>query len=212
MRRGLLGGTFDPVHNGHVVLAREAMARLGLEGVWFVPAGLPWMKRGVALSAKEHRRAMVQLAIAEEPRFHVCDAELDREGETYTVETLEELLAGEMADADLWFIMGADALASMHEWKAPQRILELARVAVALRPRHEQLDLRKLERVAPGAADRVTVIRSPLVDVSGTEVRRRAAAGEPLVGLVPEAVAAYIVAHGLYGSARSRPAARPTGG
>ena len=210
MRRGLLGGTFDPIHNGHVVLAREAMVHLGLEGVWFVPAGLPWMKRGAALSAKEHRRAMVQLAIAEDPRFHVSDSELDREGETYTVETLEELRTGEMADADLWFIMGADTLATMHEWKDPRRILELARVAVALRPRHEQLDLRKLERVAPGATERVTVIRLPLMSISGTEVRRRAAAGEPLAGLVPEAVAAYIAEHDLYGGARSRAAA--TGG
>lgn len=210
MRRGLLGGTFDPIHNGHVVLAREAMVRLGLEGVWFVPAGMPWMKRGVALSAKEHRRAMVQLAIAEEPRFHVSDSELNREGETYTVETLEELLAGDMAHTDLWFIMGADTLATMHEWKDPQRILELARVAVALRPRHEQLDLRRLEGVAPGATERVTVIRLPLMDVSGAEVRRRAAAGETLAGLVPEAVAAYIAEHDLYGGARSRPAA--TGG
>ena len=210
MRRGLLGGTFDPIHNGHVVLAREAMARLGLEGVWFVPAGLPWMKRGVALSAKEHRRAMVQLAIAEEPRFHVSDSELNREGETYTVETLEELLAGDMAHTDLWFIMGADTLATMHEWKAPQRVLELARVAVALRPRHERLDLRRLERVAPGAGERVTVIQLPLMDVSGVEIRRRAGAGEPLAGLVPEAVAAYIAEHDLYG-ARARDRLRPGG-
>ena len=210
MGRGLLGGTFDPIHNGHVVLAHEAMVRLGLEGVWFVPASLPWMKRGAALSAGAHRRAMVELAIAEEPRFHVSDAELDREGDTYTVETLEELLTGEMAGAEWWFIMGADTLAAMHEWKDPRRILELARVAVALRPGHGQLDLRELERVAPGAAERVTVIRMPPMDVSGTEVRRRAAAGEPLAGLVPQAVAAYIVEHGLYGGARLRPAA--TGG
>ena len=207
MRKGLLGGTFDPIHNGHVVLAQEAMVGLGLEGLWFVPTGSPWMKQGAALSAKEDRRAMVELAIAEEPRFHVCHAELDREGVTYTVDTLEELLAGEMTGDELWFIMGSDTLETMHEWKDPKRILELARVAVALRPRHEKLDLRKLERVAPGAAERVTVIRLPLMSISGTEVRRRAAAGESLAGLVPEGVAAYIVEHGLYGGARLRAAA-----
>ena len=204
-RKGLLGGTFDPVHAAHLVLAGEAYRQLDLDRVWFLPAGEPWMKRDAALTAKEHRRAMVELAIAADERFGLSTVELDRPGETYTVDTLEELRAGDMADDELWFIVGADTLASMHRWKDPDRLLGLARLAVAMRPGHERLDLGALEAVAPKAGERVTKVRMPLMDVSGTEVRRRAAAGEPLSGLVPEAVAAYIARHDLYGGTRPRP-------
>ena len=204
-RRGLLGGTFDPVHAAHLVLAEEAYRQLDLDGVWFLPAGEPWMKRAAPLTAKEHRRAMVELAIAADARFHLSTLELDRPGETYTVDTLEELRAGEAADDDLWFIVGADTLASMHRWKDPDRLLGLARLAVAMRPGHERLNLGALEAVAPNARERVTEVGMPLMDVSGTEVRRRAAAGETLSGLVPEAVATYIARHDLYGGTRPRP-------
>ena len=212
MRKGLLGGTFDPVHAAHVVLATEALRQLELEGVWFLPAGAPWMKRDARLTPKGHRRAMVELAVAEDERLHLSTVELDRPGDTYTVDTLEELRAGEMAGDELWFIVGADALSTVHRWKEPKRLLELARIAVAMRPGHERLDLGALEEVAPGAAARITTVRMPLMDVTGTEVRRRAAAGEPLDALVPEAVAAYIARHGLYGRSRAEPAARSRGG
>ncbi len=211
-RRGLLGGTFDPVHAAHLVLADEAYRQLDLDGVWFLPAGQPWMKRDAPLAAKEHRRAMVELAVAWDGRFHVSTVELDRPGDTYTVDTLEELRAGEAAGDELWFIVGADTLASMHRWKDPGRLLELTRLAVATRPGHEQVDLGALEEVAPGARERVTTLRMPLMDVSGTEVRRRAAEGEPMTGLVPDAVAAYIVRHDLYGGTRAAPTTTSTGG
>ena len=211
-RKGLLGGTFDPVHAAHLVLADEAYRQLDLDGVWFLPAGQPWMKRDASLAAKEHRRAMVELAIASDRRFHLSTVELDRRGDTYTVDTLEELRAGEAADDDLWFIVGADTLTSMHRWKDPERVLELARLAVATRPGHERLDLGALEEVAPSARERVTTLHMPLMDVSGTEVRRRAAEGEPLSGLVPEVVAAYIVRHDLYGGTRGEPATTSTEG
>ncbi len=210
-RKGFLGGTFDPVHAAHLVLAEAAYRQLDLDGVWFLPAGEPWMKRDAQLTAKEHRRAMVELAIAADERFHLSTLELDRPGETYTVDTLEELRAGEAADDELWFIVGADTLGSMHRWKDPDRLLGLVRVAVAVRPGHERLDLGALEAVAPKARERVTEVRMPLMDVSGTEVRRRAAAGEPQSGLVPEPVAAYIARHGLYGGPRSRPATATEG-
>ncbi len=204
-RYGLLGGTFDPVHAAHLVLADEALRQLDLAGVWFLPAGEPWMKRDAPLTPKEHRRAMVELAVASDERFHLSTAELDRPGETYTVDTLEAMRAGDAADDEVWFIVGADTLASMHRWKDPARLLELARIAVAMRPGHELLDLGALEAVAPDARGRVTTVRMPLMGVSGTDVRRRAAAGESLEGLVPDAVAAYIARHDLYGAMRMKP-------
>ena len=210
-RRGFLGGTFDPVHAAHLVLADEAYRQLDLDGVWFLPAGQPWMKRDAPLTAKEHRLAMVELAVAADERFHVSTLELDRPGDTYTVDTLEALRA-EAADDELWFIVGADTLASMHRWKDPARLLELARVAVATRPGHERLDLGALEEVAPNASERVTSLHMPLMDVSGTEVRRRAAGRETMVGLVPEAVAAYIERHDLYGGMRAEPSTTATEG
>ena len=210
-RRGFLGGTFDPVHAAHLVLADEAYRQLGLDGVWFLPAGQPWMKRDAPLTAKEHRLAMVELAVAADERFHVSMAELDRPGDTFTVDTLEALHA-EAADDELWFIVGADTLASMHRWKEPARLLELARVAVATRPGHERLDLGALEEVAPRARERVTSLHMPMMDVSGTEVRRRAAERETMVGLVPEAVAAYIERHDLYGGMRAEPSRTATEG
>ena len=208
-RRGLLGGTFDPVHAAHLALADAAHRTLGLDGVWFLPAGEPWMKRDARLSAKGHRRAMVELAIAGDERFHLSTLELERPGPTYTVDTLEELRRGEAPgwDGELWFIVGADTLGSMHRWKDPERLLALARVAVATRPGAGEPDLGPLEAVAPNARERVTTLPMPPMDVSGTDVRSRAAGGEPLNGLVPEAVAAYIARHDLYGGTHPQPAA-----
>ena len=204
MRRALLGGTFDPVHSGHLILAQEVLWRLGLDEVWFIPAGLPWMKRGIQLTASEHRSAMVELAIAGNERFHLSTVELDRPGETYTVDTLEELRSGEMADDELMVVMGADTLHTMHRWKEPERLLELARVVVALRPGHGEVDLGALEEIDPTARERVMMVRMPLIEISGTELRRRVAAGEPVRYLVPDAVADYIERHGLYRTDRTR--------
>jgi len=204
MRRGLLGGTFDPIHTGHLILAQEVLWRLGLDGIWFIPVGLPWMKRDEPTSEAEHRRTMVELAIESNQRFHLSTAELERPGETYTVDTLEELRRGEMSDGELLFIMGVDTLHTMHRWKDPARILELARIVVALRPGHSEVDLSALEAIDPTAAERVMTVRMPLIEISGTELRRRAGAGEPLRYLVPDAVAAYIGEHDLYKAATAR--------
>ncbi|MEX2431415.1 MAG: nicotinate-nucleotide adenylyltransferase [Dehalococcoidia bacterium] len=198
MRRGILGGTFDPVHTGHLILAQEVLWRLGLDGIWFIPTGLPWMKRDEQLTSPEHRLAMVRLAIAGNDKFHASAVEVDRPGETYTVDTLEELRAGEMPDGELLFIMGVDTLHSLHRWKRPERILELARIVVALRPGHGEIDLSKLAAIDPTAAERVMLVHMPLMEISGTELRRRAADGEPLRYLVPDAVEQYIREHRLY--------------
>ncbi len=198
MRRGLLGGTFDPIHTGHLILAQEVLWRLGLDGIWFIPTGLPWMKRDEPITSAAERLAMVELAIAGNERFHVSPIEVDRPGETYTVDTLEDLCAGEMADGEMLFIMGADTLHSMHRWKRPERILELARIVVALRPGHTNVDLRALEAIDPTAAERVMLVHMPLIEISGTELRRRARRGEPIRYLVPDAVERYIHEHQLY--------------
>lgn len=201
MRWGLLGGTFDPIHTGHLILAQEVQWRLGLDEVWFIPAGLNWMK-GRASAAPDHRRAMVERAIAGNPRFKLSSVELDRPGETYTAETLEQLRAGEMADGDMLFVMGVDTLNSMHHWKDPGRVLELARIVVAMRPGHAPVDLRHLEAIDPHAGERVMTVQMPLIEISGTEVRRRISSGEPVRYLVPDAVWEYIEEHGLYRDAR----------
>ncbi len=209
VRRGLLGGTFDPIHTGHLILAQEAQWRLRLDEVWFVPTGLPWMKRGEPVTDRGHRRAMVELAIDGNPAFRLSTVELDRPGETYTVDTLEELRAGPMADGEMIFIMGADAFHSMHRWRDPQRILELTRVVVAMRPGHGPVDLGPLTEVDPTAPERVMTAPAPLIDISGTELRRRVSQSEPFRYLVPDAVADYIERNGLY---RGRTAALRAGG
>jgi nicotinate-nucleotide adenylyltransferase len=124
--------------------------------------------------------------------------ELDRPGETYTVDTLEELRTGEMADGDLLFIMGVDTLNTMYRWKNPSRILELARIVVALRPGHGNIDLNELLKIDPHAWERIMTVRMPLIEISGTELRRRVGVGEPVRYLVPDAVAEYINKHDLY--------------
>jgi nicotinate-nucleotide adenylyltransferase len=198
MRRGILGGTFDPIHTGHLILAQEVLWRLGLDEVWFVPTGEPWMKRGEPLTGKADRKAMVELAIIANERFKLSTVEMDRPGETYTVDTLEELRAGEMRGDDVLFIMGVDTLNSMHRWKAPERILELAQLVIALRPGHGPVDLKPLEAIDPTVGERVMTVHLPLIEISSTELRRRAIAGEPYRYLVPDAVGDYIERHGLY--------------
>lgn len=209
MRRGILGGTFDPIHTGHLILAQEVLWRLGLDEVWFIPTGFPWMKRGEPITAPEHRRAMVELAIAGNPAFQLSTIEMDRPGETYTVDTLDALRAGPMAGDELWFIMGADTLRTMARWKEPKRILEQVRLVVAMRPGHSAVDLEALTAIDPAAAERVMVVQMPLIEISGTELRRRMSHGEPVRYLAPDAVGDYIARHNLY---RGTPAAAPVSG
>lgn len=198
MRRGILGGTFDPIHTGHLILAQEVQWRLGLDEIWFLPAGEPWMKRGEPLTHKDHRKAMVELAIAGNPTFRLSTAELDRPGDTYTVETLEELRSDQLKGDDVMFIMGVDTFNSLPRWKDPARILELVRLVVALRPGYGRMDPKELEAIDPTAGERVMTLEVPLIEISGTELRRRAAAGEPIHYLVPDGVREYIENNSLY--------------
>jgi nicotinate-nucleotide adenylyltransferase len=193
---GIFGGTFDPIHHGHLAIAEEAREALGLEVVRFVPAAVSPFKPDRAVTEAGHRLAMVEAAIAGNPAFEASRVELDRPGPSYTVETLE---AGAAAgDADAWLIVSSEALAGFPRWRKPDRILELARLAVVPRGGFEPLGEAWVGSEFPGREDRFTFLPGPLLPISGSVVRRRAAAGRSVRYLVPEAVAAYIARNRLY--------------
>lgn len=190
----MLGGTFDPVHRGHLALARAARDELGLDEVLFVPAGQPWRKAGRIVAPAAHRLAMLWLALAGEPAFRVETLELDRPGPSYTADTLEALRSAR-PDDELFLIAGEDALVDLPNWMRPERILELATLAVARRA-----DVPKAaEERLPGLSEGVVWLKMPLLSVSATEIRDRVRRGLPIDDLVPPTVAAYIREHGLYG-------------
>jgi nicotinate-nucleotide adenylyltransferase len=193
---GILGGTFDPIHHGHLVIAEEAREALGLERVLLVPTAMPPHKPDRALTAAVDRLAMAELAVAGNPAFAVSGIEVERGGSSYTVETLEALLGDGVANP--WFIMSTEALAGFPAWRRPDRILELCRLAVVPRGKHEALDAAWVREHFPGREDRIAFLPGPLLPISGSVVRRRAAAGRSVRYLVPDAVARYIADHALY--------------
>jgi nicotinate-nucleotide adenylyltransferase len=204
---GVLGGTFDPVHLGHLAIAEDAREALGLERVLFIPAAAPPHKPGRPISPGETRLAMVELAIAGNPAFAVDRVELDRPGPSYAVDTIELLAARERAagrDPDLTFILSAEAFRELPSWRSPDRLLELCRFAVVPRAGTETPDRAWVEARFPGRADRVTFLAGPLLGVSSTGIRARIRAGRSIRYLVPDAVAQYIADHGLYLSTVSR--------
>jgi nicotinate-nucleotide adenylyltransferase len=195
---GMLGGTFDPVHLGHLAVADEAREALGLEHVVFVPAGHPPHKAGRPISPAVDRLAMIELAIADNPAFSVDRIELDRPGPSYTVDTVAALLGGPAAPAELTVIVSAELFSTFPTWHEPDRLLRLARVAVAPRPGHRAPGRSFVAEHFPGLEDRVTFLDGPHLGVSATDIRERAAAGRSIRYLVPPAVAAYIGDHALY--------------
>lgn len=205
---GVFGGTFDPIHVAHLAVAQEAVEALGLERVLFVPAGQPPHKPGQVITAAAHRLAMVQLAIAGNDRFAVDRLELDREGPSYTVDTLEALVARRATasapgrEQTLTLILSAEAFLGLPSWNDPNRVLDLARVAVAPRDGYPGADAAFLAQHFPDHIDRVVFLDGPRLRLSATELRERAAAGHSLRYLVPDAVAAYIDDHDLYRNPR----------
>lgn len=193
MRVGVLGGTFDPVHRGHLALARAALGELGLDEVLFVPAGQPWRKEGRIVASAAHRLAMLRLALEGKPAFRVETLELERPGPSYTADTLEAL-RDVRPDEELFFIAGEDALADLPNWVRPERILELATLAVARRADVPQV----AGEILSGLRERVVWLKMPLLPVSATGIRDRVRRGLPVDDLVPPAVEAYIHEHGLY--------------
>jgi nicotinate-nucleotide adenylyltransferase len=199
-RLGIIGGTFDPVHHGHLIAADQARWRFQLDRVVFVPAGQPWQKP-VGVTAPEHRYQMVVLATATNPAFSVSRVEIDTPGLTYTVDTLRLLRAGMDPGTRLYFIAGADAVLGLPTWKEPDELLHLTEIIAATRP---GWDLSRLTGRLPAAAGRVHTLELPALDISSTDVRARVAAGAPVRYLVPDPVAAYVNEHGLYRATADR--------
>jgi len=193
---GVLGSAFNPPHLGHLALAQEALWQLGLDEVVLVPTGEAPHKRIHDDPGRELRLAMTRLAAADDARFTVSTLEVERDGPSYTYETLE-LLAAEKGEPDLVFVMGADAAVGFGGWRNPERVAELARLAVARRAGVSDADVASTMR-GLGTEDRVTMLEMPQFGVSSSAVRERAAAGRPLRYLVPEAVARLIEEKGVY--------------
>ena len=198
MKLGILGGTFDPVHIGHMIIAQEAAAVHSLDEVWFVPTGRPWMKEGTAVSEADHRVAMLRLALECSPGFRVSTVEVDRPGLTYTLDTLTALLEGEAKDASLFFILGMDSLETLHRWKEPERLFDLCTLVAVSRPGHMEFDRSSLDRISADASGKVVFLEGPDIGISGEEIRRRVRHGLPITYWVPAEVEGYIQEHGLY--------------
>jgi nicotinate-nucleotide adenylyltransferase len=190
MRLGVMGGTFDPIHHGHLVAASEVQARFGLDEVVFVPTGLPWQKDALAVSRPEHRYLMTVIATASNPRFTVSRVDIDRPGPTYTIDTLRDLRA-ERPGAELFFITGADALAQILSWKDADELFRLAHFIGVTRPGYPLS-----ESGLP--ADRVTLEEVPAMAISSTDCRARVERAEPVWYLVPDGVVQYINKYRLY--------------
>jgi nicotinate-nucleotide adenylyltransferase len=200
MRLGLFGGTFDPIHYGHLVLAEQCRQDCRLDKIWFIPAGQPPHKSNRNLTPAPRRVEMVELAIAGHPDFALCTFEIDRSGPSYTVETLEQLHR-EQPEWDLFFLIGSDSLAELSTWRQPDRIVQLAKLIVARRigaqpPCMDDLqsfmDAGQIERL------REYTVEISAVGIASTEIRRRVAAGRSIRYLLPRAVELYINTHGLY--------------
>jgi nicotinate-nucleotide adenylyltransferase len=186
-----MGGTFDPVHHGHLSAANEALFRCELDEVVFVPTGAPWQKTDRLVSPAEDRYLMTVVATASHPRFSVSRIEVDRPGPTYTIDTLRELKQAH-GDAELFFITGADALAQILGWHAAEELFELAHFVGVSRPGYDPVDAR---RFPPGA---VTTFEVPALAISSSDCRDRVAVGLPLAYLVPDGVVHYIEKRRLY--------------
>lgn len=192
-RVGVMGGTFDPIHHGHLVAASEVQSWFNLDEVVFVPTGEPWQKSGREVTSAEHRYLMTVIATASNPRFTVSRVDIDRGGPTYTIDTLRDLTTA-MPDADLFFITGADALTEIFTWRDVTELFSLAHFVGCTRPGYE-MDHESLEGI-PG--DRLTILEIPALTISSTDCRDRTAIGEPVWYLVPDGVVQYLAKHKLY--------------
>jgi nicotinate-nucleotide adenylyltransferase len=202
---GVFGGTFDPIHVAHLAVAEAARDALGLERVLFIPNRQPPHKPNQAVTPAADRLAMVRAAIADNPAFATSTIEIDREGPSYTADTLEALRAEQVAAGEpgaLALILSVEALAGFATWHEPARVLELATLVVVPRDGSPDIDAAAIARLVPGADARVVMLDGPRMRLSASEIRTRAAAGRSLRYLVPDAVAAYIGDHGLYTESR----------
>jgi nicotinate-nucleotide adenylyltransferase len=190
-RLGIMGGTFDPIHHGHLVAASEVRHFFDLDEVIFVPTGRPWQKNGRKVSPAEDRYLMTVIATASNPRFSVSRVDIDRPGETYTIDTLRDLRAQRGPDAEFYFITGADALAMMISWRDADELFKMAQFVGCTRPGHRltNTDL---------PSERISLVEIPALAISSTECRERVRADQPIWYLVPDGVVQYISKRRLY--------------
>ncbi|MSQ24468.1 MAG: nicotinate-nucleotide adenylyltransferase [Chloroflexi bacterium] len=198
-RIGIFGGTFDPIHIGHLFIAEEAASVLNLAKVIFVPASVPPHRSTSPLATPQQRYTMVQLAIADNARFAVSVVELDRPGPSYTVDTLK-LLKADFPDAGLFFLIGMDSLPELVHWRDPAEILHLAHIVAVARGGVGAGDFAALEAHLPEARGRVTILDAPGLEISASDIRHRVATGRSIRYFVPGPVADFIAEQGLYGS------------
>ncbi|HEY0888427.1 MAG TPA: nicotinate-nucleotide adenylyltransferase [Nocardioides sp.] len=203
-RVGVMGGTFDPIHHGHLVAASEVQSFFALDEVVFVPTGDPWQKSDRVVSPAEHRYLMAVIATAANPRFTVSRVDIDRAGPTYTIDTLRDLRAA-MPEDELFFITGADALADIFTWRDAGQLFELAQFIGCTRPGYT-MDDGLLDEIP---SDRVTLLEIPALAISSTDCRERHRRGEPVWYLVPDGVVQYIGKHGLYAGETDAPPVHP---
>ena len=190
-RLGVMGGTFDPIHHGHLVAGSEVASLFELDEVVFVPTGTPWQKEESEVTPAEDRYLMTVIATASNPRFTVSRTDLDRSGPTYTIDTLRDLRAARGPDVEMYFITGADALSNILTWRDVDELLELAHFVGCTRPGHRLAD--------PGLPDgRVSLVEVPALAISSTNCRDRVRRGEPIWYLVPDGIVQYINKRGLY--------------
>ncbi|MCP9439888.1 MAG: nicotinate-nucleotide adenylyltransferase [Nitrospira sp.] len=225
LKLGLLGGSFNPIHNGHLAVASEVRDRLGLDRVLFIPAGDPPHKRNGSLAPAPDRYEMVRLAIAGTPSFHLSDIEIRRAGKSYSIDTIRALERQFGPSTDLYFLIGLDAFLDVHTWRAPLELLQACRFVVVPRrgqsykhlvniPLLPKLDLDLLAKLDTGVLPRLDISSSscrgviclpiPLCPISASDIRRRVRNGEPLVNLLPPSVESYILRHRLYQEDRDR--------
>ncbi len=201
-RIGVMGGTFDPVHYGHLVIAEEVHAALHLSEVIFIPAGQPPHKTGHSITETQHRLAMLELALASNPHFRISLMEIERTGPSYTVDTLRILREQSGMDTALFFIIGWDSLEELHTWYKASDILSLVTRLVAVRRPGYEEDAeynRVLEQRLPGILQQLLVVQAPQLEISATDLRQRVAEGRPIKYQTPEAVETYIKENRLYG-------------
>lgn len=198
MRLGILGGTFDPVHAGHIFVAEEARIRLGLDRVLFVPAGNPWLKVDHEVTAAVHRVEMVRLAIAKHQHFELCTIEIERGGPSYTVDTVDVLRQKPEYD-ELYLLLGLDSFVELPLWKDAERLVTMCKLVVVPRYGNNLPELGEVSRKLGGVSEeKVVVLDSPMIGISSSGIRDRVSRGLPIDYLVPGEVERYIIAHGLY--------------
>lgn len=195
---GVFGGTFDPVHFGHLTVAEEVRCRLGIDRLLFVPAGQPWLKADRPITPAEHRVEMLSLAIADNPRFTISTIEVDRPGPSYTIDTIADLRRYLVDEVKIYFLLGSDALAELPQWKEPSRLVQLCQLVAFNRPGVPPVSIELLESAIPGISQHISYIEVSPIDISATQIRNAVAQGASLRQLVPQDVERYIQERKLY--------------